>query len=85
MSDVDLRPLLGARVRALRAALGLTQEQLAERADMHWTFISGVERGLKDPRINTVARLAHALGVTTDQLLRRDGPAAAPARRSKRR
>lgn len=68
--DDDLRQLLGRRVRALRHAQGLTQEKLAERADMHWTFISGVERGLKDPRLNTVGRIAHALGVTIDELLR---------------
>lgn len=77
MAVDDLRPHLGARVRALRTAAGLTQEQLAERADMHWTFISGVERGLKDPRLNTIGRIADALGVTADALLR-------PARRTKR-
>lgn len=59
----DLRPLLGARVRALRIAQDLTQEELAEKADMHWTFISGVERGLKDPRLTTIGRIAAALEV----------------------
>lgn len=39
---------------------------------MHWTFISGVERGQKDPRLNTIARVARALGVSADVLLRRD-------------
>ena len=84
MADVDIRPLLGARVRALRDALGLTQEQLAERADMHWTFVSGVERGRRDPRLNTIARLARALGVTPDELLR-EGSAPSRPRRTKAR
>lgn len=66
----DFRPILGARVKALRTRLGLTQEELAERADMHWTFISGIERGRKDPRVSTLGRIATALGVTPADLLR---------------
>jgi transcriptional regulator with XRE-family HTH domain len=81
----DLRPVLGARVRAARKALGLTQEELAERADMHWTFISGVERGLKDPRLNTIGRLARALGIAPDELLRREAPVTVRPRRPKKR
>lgn len=80
----DIRPQFGARVRELRKGLGLTQEELAERADMHWTFISGVERGLKDPRLNTIARLAAALDVTADQLLRTRVARAAGRARKKR-
>jgi transcriptional regulator with XRE-family HTH domain len=59
----DLRPAFGARVKALRTALELTQEQLAERADMHWTFISGIERGVRNPGLNSIGRIAAALGV----------------------
>lgn len=55
-------------MRALRLAKGLTQEQLAEAADMHWTFISGVERGIKDPRLTTIGRIARALGVQPARL-----------------
>jgi transcriptional regulator with XRE-family HTH domain len=78
----DLRPRFGARVRARRKALDLTQEQLAERADMHWTFISGVERGVRNPGLNAIGRLARALGVAPDVLLREDTP---PIRRTLRR
>lgn len=80
----DLRPLFGARVRAIRTALGLTQEQLAERADMHWTFISGVERGIRDPRLTTIGKLARALGVAPDELLRK-GDSPVTGRRKVRR
>ena len=39
------RKRVAKNVRAYRKKLALSQESLAERADMHWTFISGVERG----------------------------------------
>jgi transcriptional regulator with XRE-family HTH domain len=80
----DLSPRFGARVRALRTSLGLSQEQLAERAEMHWTFVSGVERGVRNPGLNTIGRLAKALGVTPDVLFR-DGEATAPSRRRAKR
>jgi len=69
----DLRPAFGARVRALRTAKKLTMEQLAERADMHWTYVSGVERGVRNPGLNTIGRLAKALGIGPDELLRLEG------------
>jgi transcriptional regulator with XRE-family HTH domain len=78
----DLRPLFGARVRALRTARGLSQEQLAERADMHWTYVSGVERGVRNPGLNSIGRIARALGVAPDELLR---AGASPATRVRRR
>ena len=65
----DLRAALGQRVRELRERLGLSQEQLAERADLHWTYISGVERGRRNPGLNTLGRLAKALKVTLPALL----------------
>ena len=65
----DLRPALGQRVRALRQRNGLSQEQLAEAADLHWTYVSGIERGKRNPGLNTLGRLAKALGVTPSKLL----------------
>lgn len=79
----DVRRTLGARVRALRTAQELTQEELAEKADMHWTFISGVERGIKDPRISTVGRIARALGVEPRDLFL-EGRGARPRKRTLR-
>jgi transcriptional regulator with XRE-family HTH domain len=68
---VDLRPAFGARVRRLRLARGLSQEALAERAELHWTYVSGVERGVRNPGLNTIGRLAKALGVSPAKLLSR--------------
>ncbi|MBI3417616.1 MAG: helix-turn-helix transcriptional regulator [Verrucomicrobia bacterium] len=59
---------LGLNVRKRREARALTQETLAERASLDPTYISGIERGLRNPGIKNVARLAKALGLTTAEL-----------------
>ena len=57
-------------VRQSREAKELTQEKLAEKAGLDPTYISGIERGLRNPGIKNVARLARALGLTTAELCR---------------
>jgi transcriptional regulator with XRE-family HTH domain len=84
VSVEDLRPRFGARVRKLRQALKLSQEQLAERADLHWTYVSGVERGIRNPGLNIIGRLATALGTTPDALLKDDATPRPPRRAAKR-
>ena len=59
---------LGLNVRERREARALTQEKLAERAGLDATYISGSERGLRNPGIKNVAKLAKALGLTTAEL-----------------
>ena len=59
---------LGLNVRKRREARELTQEKLAERAGLDATYISGIERGLRNPGIKNVAKLAKALGFTTAEL-----------------
>lgn len=59
---------LGQNVRRAREAKSLTQEKLAEKAALDPTYISGIERGLRNPGIKNVARLAKALGFTTAEL-----------------
>jgi len=65
----DLRTAFGARLRRLRAERGLSQEQLAERADTHWTYISGIERGVRNPGLNMLGRLATALDFSLSDLV----------------
>ena len=60
----DLRPALGARIRELRRRLGVSQEELSDRAKLHWTYLSDLERGEQTPTLDVVNRLARALGVT---------------------
>ena len=59
---------LGLNVRRRREARELTQEKLAEKAGLDPTYISGIERGLRNPGIKNVARLAKALGLSTAEL-----------------
>jgi transcriptional regulator with XRE-family HTH domain len=59
----------GAAVRAHREALLLTQEQLAELADLHTNYVSSVERGERNVGLHNVVRLGYALGVPISELL----------------
>jgi transcriptional regulator with XRE-family HTH domain len=58
---VDPRKPLGKAIRQRREELGLTQEQLAEKADLHWTFVSGVERGVRNISVVNLYHIAVAL------------------------
>jgi transcriptional regulator with XRE-family HTH domain len=61
--------IFGPHLRALRIERGLTQAQLAERADTNTMFISKLERGVTTPTIGTLVRLARALGCSVAQLV----------------
>jgi transcriptional regulator with XRE-family HTH domain len=64
----DVRAAFGRRVREARQARRLTLEELAHRADLHWTFVSGVERGTRNPGLVSVEKLAVALGLSLREL-----------------
>ena len=53
----------GARVREHRQALGLSQEALADRSNMHWTFVGQVERGQRNLSLHNILKVAEALDV----------------------
>lgn len=55
---------LGSQVRAARQARGLTQEQLAEAADISVSYLRGIERGKKTPSLGVVASIADSLDVS---------------------
>jgi transcriptional regulator with XRE-family HTH domain len=59
----------GAVVRQMRESRGLTQEQLAERAEVSATYIGFVERGDNVPTLTIVLQIASALGVRASELL----------------
>ena len=69
----DLHGQVGARLRQLRQARKLTQEQLAERAGLSYKFIGEVERGRGNPTLTTLSALGDALGVGLVDLLGLDG------------
>jgi transcriptional regulator with XRE-family HTH domain len=72
---MDMRKLVGANVRRIRQKKGLTQEQLAEISGFSQQYISGLERGQRNPTVVTLYELASALGVSHLDLVRpfRDG------------
>lgn len=61
---------LGERIRLARTSIGLSQEALAERAGLHRTYVSSVERGERNPTLATLLKLGEALGVDLGDLLR---------------
>ena len=63
---------LGARLRALRLEAGLTQAELARRTGIHRPNIARVEAGRHTPSLETLARLATAIGVPTTRVLAED-------------
>ena len=70
---MDLKKKLGLRIRAIRKAKGLTQEQLSDAAGISLTFIGVTERGKNIPSLKTCNRLAEALGVTLSELFNFSG------------
>lgn len=70
------RPLkitLGQRIRALRKRLGVSQEELADRAGVHWTYLARAERGEQNPTLENLHAIAQALGVSLADLFQLEG------------
>jgi transcriptional regulator with XRE-family HTH domain len=66
----DPRAILGDRVRSIRAKRGISQEQLADLADLDRTYISGVERGIRNISLLNIVKIADALEVNPSELLK---------------
>ncbi len=62
MAGMDLSALVGANVRRLRLAAGLTQEELAHRADIDRTYVSDIERGIRNPSLLVLRDIAGVVG-----------------------
>lgn len=61
--------LLGLKVRQLREAAGLTQEALASKAKLDITYVSGIERGLRNPSLIALRQIASGLGIKLSKLV----------------
>jgi transcriptional regulator with XRE-family HTH domain len=59
---------LALRIRTLRSAKGWSQERLAEEAAIHRTYLGGIERGLRNPALKNLFKIAKALGVSMNEL-----------------
>lgn len=66
MSTIEKQ--FGKRVRELRLVKGLSQEALAFKANVHRTYIGGIERGERNPSLKNIAAISEALGVTLSEL-----------------
>ena len=70
---MDVRVRVCLNLKALRRARGLSQEELAHLADIHQTYLSGVERGKRNPSIVVLSRIATAMQVDVEELVRSRG------------
>ncbi len=65
----DIRKKFGNHLKALRLQRNLTQEELAERAGMHFTYVGQIERGLRNPSLINLEKIAKALKIKAGELL----------------
>lgn len=70
---MDIRRRVGVNVRRLREEKGWSQEELAFETGMHRTYISGIERGVRNPTITVVEKIARKLEVGPEKLLQSSG------------
>ena len=73
MGASQITTRFGATVRSLRRRLGISQEMLAHRADLHRTYVAEVESGKRNISLKNIEKLARALQVTLDALFVPDG------------
>ncbi|ESX23425.1 helix-turn-helix transcriptional regulator [Mesorhizobium sp. LSJC264A00] len=67
-----IRKLVGRNFSRIRGAVGLTQEAVAERANLSQQYISEIENGKRKPTVATLLALAQALGVSHVELVKPD-------------
>lgn len=63
---MDIAAFVGPAIRALRERADLSQEELAGRAELDRTYVSGIERGRRNPSVKSLQRVADALDTTLD-------------------
>ena len=68
---MDVRERVGLNLQKLRRERGLSQEELAHRANIHQAYLSGVERGKRNPTATVLQRIAEALGADIEDLVSR--------------
>lgn len=73
MNLENRQAILGERVRARRQELGLSQEQLSEKAGLDRTYVSSLESGRRNPAFSTLLKLASALEIDLSELFREKG------------
>ena len=67
-NQFDIKQRFGKAVRRRRRELDLSQEELAERAELHRTYVSDIERGDRNPSLENIEKLARALNLKVSEL-----------------
>ena len=73
MRNGDAKNQFGKRLRELRLNAGISQEQLADDAELDRSYVGGVERGERNISLENICKLASALNVAASKLLEFDG------------
>ncbi len=66
---MEIRARIGRNLRQIREEKGYSQEDLAFRSGLHRTYVSGVERGIRNPTVTVLEKLANALEVPMADLV----------------
>lgn len=69
---MDIQRILADNMRRYRKETGLSQDALAHECDLHRTYISGIERCVRNPTVMSINKIARALDVQAWQLLKED-------------
>lgn len=64
----NIKQLIGEKIRLIRKNKGLSQEALGHKAELHYTYIGGIERGEKNCSIDTLNKIADALQINIAEL-----------------
>ena len=75
---MDVCQLIGTNVRTLRQGKGWSQEEMAHRAGLHRTYVSQIERGVRNPTATVIERLAVTLGTKPSTLFANWVPPSGP-------
>lgn len=68
LKSSKLQKQLGAKIRGEREGLGISQEELGFRTGLDRTYISGIERGVRNPSLVNIGKIAKALKISPDKL-----------------
>ena len=68
---MDIRRQVGRNLKRIRKERGWSQEELAFESGLHRTYISGIERGIRNPTITVIYKIADALGTEPEALVTR--------------
>ncbi len=65
---MDLKQMIGTRIKEIRSKRGITQNQLSERMEINPKYLSSIERGKENPTLNTLLKLSESLEVSLNEV-----------------